>query len=52
MRRGAAPSGAASSVEHVDENARAADLRLSAAELVRIDEAFRLPGESQGFPLI
>jgi diketogulonate reductase-like aldo/keto reductase len=42
----------ASSPEHASENARAADLRLTEAELDRIDEAFPLAHRTHALPMM
>jgi diketogulonate reductase-like aldo/keto reductase len=42
----------AGSPEHVAENARAGDLRLSAAELARLDEAFALGPRPRALPTL
>lgn len=40
------------SVEHAEENARLAELRLGTAELARIDEAFPLARAARELPMI
>jgi diketogulonate reductase-like aldo/keto reductase len=42
----------ASSIEHVEENAGASDIRLSPAEIQRIDAAFPLGRRRQGLPML
>jgi diketogulonate reductase-like aldo/keto reductase len=42
----------ASSPEHAEENARAGDLRLSEAELARIDAAFPLGPRPRSLPML
>ena len=37
---------------HVEENAAAGDLRLSAGEIARIDAAFPLGGRQRGLPML
>ena len=42
----------ASNPEHVEENAKAGDLRLSDAELARIDAAFPLGARPRSLPML